>query len=90
MDQSRDLPTHVLRTFVTIVDRGGFTQAADTLGLTQPTVSQQLKKLEALVDQSLLTRNPRICPPDSESKRRGHFKSFDASGQRQAEAWHSA
>jgi DNA-binding transcriptional LysR family regulator len=54
-----DLPTNVLRTFATIVERGGFTQAAETLGLTQPTVSQQLKKLESLVGQPLLDRRQR-------------------------------
>ena len=59
MNPPKDLPTQVLRTFVEITDRGGFTQAAESLGLTQPTVSQQLKKLETLVDQPLLTRTPR-------------------------------
>jgi len=52
----KDLPTSVLRTFVTIVEKSSFTQAAETLELTQPTVSQQLKKLEELVEQPLLVR----------------------------------
>ncbi len=54
-----NLPTAILRTFVAIVDHGGFTQAAHVLGLTQPTVSQQLKKLEVLVDTTLLKRGQR-------------------------------
>ena len=57
--ETRDLPTSVLRTFLTIVDQGGFTHAAQALGLTQPTVSQQLQKLEALVGQPLLDRGQR-------------------------------
>ena len=56
MPVARDLPTNVLRSFVSIVDEGGFTQAAAFLGLTQPTISQQLKKLEEQVGQPLLER----------------------------------
>ena len=56
MGQSRDLSTSALRTFVTIVEQGGFTPAADVLGLTQPSVSQQIKKLEEQVAQPLLIR----------------------------------
>ena len=55
----KDLPIDVLRTFVTIVDRGGFTQAARVLGLTQPTISLQLKKLEQLVGASVIDRGSR-------------------------------
>lgn len=59
MGHTKDLPTVVLRTFVTIVDRGGFTQAAQALGLTQPTVSLQLKKLEELIEKPLIDRSHR-------------------------------
>ena len=55
----KNLPTSVLRTFVTIVEEGGFTQAAAVLDLTQPTVSQQIKKLEEMVEQPLLDRGQR-------------------------------
>jgi DNA-binding transcriptional LysR family regulator len=36
----------LLRTFVAIVDNGGFTRAAERVGRTQSTVSLQIKKLE--------------------------------------------
>lgn len=36
----------LLRTFVTIVDSGGFTRAAERLGRTQSTISLQIKRLE--------------------------------------------
>ncbi|MDQ2104258.1 LysR substrate-binding domain-containing protein [Azospirillum isscasi] len=36
----------LLRTFVTIVDCGGFTRAAERLGRTQSTISLQIKRLE--------------------------------------------
>ena len=55
----KDLPIDVLRTFVTIVDKGGFTQAARVLGLTQPTISLQLKKLEQLVGANVIDRGSR-------------------------------
>ena len=55
----KDLPIDVLRTFVTIVDKGGFTQAAKVLGLTQPTISLQLKKLEQMVGAIVIERGTR-------------------------------
>lgn len=36
----------LLRTFIAIVDNGGFTRAAERIGRTQSTVSLQIKKLE--------------------------------------------
>ncbi|MEC9092540.1 MAG: LysR family transcriptional regulator [Planctomycetota bacterium] len=54
-----NLPIDVLRTFVTIVDNGGFTQAARVLRLTQPTISLQLKKLEQLVGAPVIDRTSR-------------------------------
>ena len=56
MHADRDLPLYALRTFVAVADRGGFTPAASFLGMTQPTVSQQVKKLEALCGGALIDR----------------------------------
>ena len=36
-----------VETFVTVVDQGGFHEAARHLGVSQPTVTQHIKKLEA-------------------------------------------
>lgn len=47
----------LLRTFVAVVDCGGFTRAAEQVHLTQSTVSQQIKKLEANVGHVLLLRD---------------------------------
>lgn len=44
------------RTFLAIIDTGGFQSAAARLDLAQPTVSQQLRKLEAYVGAPLLIR----------------------------------
>ena len=51
-----NLPPAALRTLVAIAEFGGFTNAADALGLTQPTVSQQVKRLEQLLGQPLILR----------------------------------
>lgn len=45
-----------LHTFLTLVEVGHFTQTAEKLYMTQPGVSQQIKKLEAQVGVALLNR----------------------------------
>ena len=56
----KNLPTELLRTFVTVIDRGGFTQAGLILGRTQPAISLQVKRLEELVDAPLLHRDKHL------------------------------
>lgn len=53
----KNLPTDLLRAFVTVVELGGFTPAADWLGRSQPAVSLQIKRLEQLLGQTLLIRS---------------------------------
>ena len=45
-----------LHTFLTLVEVGHFTQTAEKLYMTQPGVSQQIKKLEEQVGVPLLNR----------------------------------
>ena len=54
-----NLDVDLLRTFVTIVDSGGFTRAGERLHRTQSTVSLQIKRLEDQLGQRLLVRSPR-------------------------------
>jgi len=51
-----NLPTDLLRTFVTVVEVEGFTKAADILGRTQPAISLQVQRLEQLVGHKLILR----------------------------------
>jgi len=53
------LELELLRTFVAVVDGGGFTRAAERLHRTQSTVSQQLKRLEERLGTPVLARNTR-------------------------------
>lgn len=52
----KNLPTDLLRTFVTITDLGGFTQAGEVLGRSQPAISLQVKRLEELIGVQLFNR----------------------------------
>ncbi len=46
-----------LRAFVAVVERGGFTRAAESLGVTQPTVSTLVSALERRVGTPLVERS---------------------------------
>lgn len=49
-----NLPTDLLRAFITVVDLDGYTPAAAALGRTQSAISQQLRRLEAIIGAPLL------------------------------------
>ena len=54
-----DLPTDVLRTFVTASDTGNFTDTAAIIHRTQSAVTMQIKRLEELIGCSLFQREGR-------------------------------
>ncbi|RWB58938.1 LysR substrate-binding domain-containing protein [Mesorhizobium sp.] len=55
----RDIDTTLIRTFVTTSDKASMTAAANALNLTQGAVSQQIKRLEEVLGQSLFERGRR-------------------------------
>lgn len=59
----------LLRSFVTVVDTGNFTRAAEHLHLTQSTVSQQVIRLEQNLGCRLLDRSQRQVLPTEEGDR---------------------
>ncbi|SHK49610.1 DNA-binding transcriptional regulator, LysR family [Shimia gijangensis] len=52
-----------LNTFTTLCEIGHFTRSADTLGMTQPGVSQHLRKLEAQVGKPLIVQEGKSFTP---------------------------
>lgn len=52
----RNVPTDLLRAFITVVDLKGFTRAGEQLGRSQPAVSLQIKRLEDIVETQLFDR----------------------------------
>ncbi|MBU2670917.1 LysR family transcriptional regulator [Actinoplanes bogorensis] len=59
----RELETGLLRSFVTAVRAGSISRGASTLGVTQPALSQQLRRLESVVGRPLLHRSPSGVAP---------------------------
>ena len=57
------LDLELLRSFVSVVDAGGFTRAGERVHRTQSTVSQQIKRLEDDIGQPLLNRNGKDVTP---------------------------
>jgi DNA-binding transcriptional LysR family regulator len=59
----------LLRSFVSVVDAGGFTRAGERVHRTQSTVSQQIKRLEEDVGQPLLIRSGKDVTPTEAGER---------------------
>lgn len=54
-----DLDLDLLRGFVTVAERGGFTAAGTALGLTQSAISLKVKRLEEILGKRVLERGGR-------------------------------
>jgi len=52
-----NIPTDLLRTLVAVVDLRSFTKAAGVLGVTQPAVSAQIKRLQYLLGKDVFDRS---------------------------------
>src|ERR1700686_4228740 len=63
------LDLELLRSFVSVVDSGGFTRAGERVHRTQPTVSQQIKRLEDDLGQPLLNRTAKDVTPTEAGER---------------------
>src|SRR5438445_8203062 len=63
------LDLDLLRSFVSVVDAGGFTRAGERVHRTQSTVSQQIKRLEEDVGQPLLNRTGKDVTPTEAGER---------------------
>jgi DNA-binding transcriptional LysR family regulator len=63
------LDLELLRSFVSVVDAGGFTRAAERVHRTQSAVSQQIKRLEDDLGRPLLVRTGKTVAPTEEGER---------------------
>ena len=61
-----DIDIKELEAFVAVVDRGSFSRAAESLYLTQPTISAHVSALERKLNIKLLVRTTKeIYPSDA-------------------------
>jgi DNA-binding transcriptional LysR family regulator len=58
-----NIPTDLLRTLVAVIDRRSFTKAALALGVSQPTVSTQIKRLQILLGCEVFDRSSNDISP---------------------------
>jgi DNA-binding transcriptional LysR family regulator len=63
------LDLDLLRSFVSVVDTGGFTRAGERVHRTQSTVSQQIKRLEDNLGYPLLHRSGKQATPTEQGER---------------------
>lgn len=61
----RNIPTDLLRTFITVIDLRGYTRAGEQLGRTQPAISLQMKKLQDLIGAQLFTKEGGAVPTEA-------------------------
>jgi DNA-binding transcriptional LysR family regulator len=69
MKEAGMLDLELLRSFVSVVDSGGFTRAGERVHRTQSTVSQQIKRLEDDIGQPLLDRTGKDVTPTEAGER---------------------
>lgn len=62
----KQLSLDALRTFVTIIQHGGFARAGDIVGRSQPAISLQIKKLEQQVGKKLFQKKGQRYVPTVE------------------------
>ncbi|NWN90476.1 LysR family transcriptional regulator [Marinobacter adhaerens] len=69
------MDSNALKAFLTIVDRGSFSEAAEQLHLTQPAISKRLAALENQLGTTLIERSHRhIRPTDSGNRLLPHAR----------------
>ncbi|MGJ3264849.1 MAG: LysR substrate-binding domain-containing protein [Salinarimonas sp.] len=68
MTRRINIDIQLLRSFVAVVETGGFARAADGLAMTQPAMSQQMKRLEETLGRALFRRDGRklVLTPEGE------------------------
>ena len=63
-----NLSIDLLRTFITVIELGGFSRAGEALGRTQPAISLQMRRLEAQLGTKLITTSGRAIAVTEDGK----------------------
>ncbi len=63
-----DLPPKLVQSFLTVLRMQSYTQAAHTLDLTQPAVTQHISRLEEIVGFRLIERSRGVVLPSAEAQ----------------------
>src|SRR6201988_4255161 len=63
------LDLELLKSFISVVEAGGFTRAGERVHRTQSTVSQQIRRLEEDLGQTLLNRSGKDVTPTEAGER---------------------
>lgn len=79
-------PQH-LRTFLAVASTLSFTRAAHLLGVSQPSVSQQIKRLEQVAGKALLTRDTRSVSLTDSGEAMAGFARAILAAHEEAESW---
>ncbi|GAB6899044.1 LysR family transcriptional regulator [Kineosporia succinea] len=64
-----DLPPHLLRALLAVLDTGSFTAASERLGFTQSALSKQIAALESVTGATMFVRGPRGTEPSEAAHR---------------------
>ncbi len=91
IDAGGILATRRLEAFLAVLEYGGFSRAAERLGVAQPTVSQLVRSLEQSVGTELLVRSRgNVRPTPAGTALRPHAVELLAAAERAAEAVRTA
>lgn len=63
-----DLPPKLVQSFLTVLRMQSYTQAAHTLNLTQPAVTQHISRLEEIIGVRLIERSRGVVLPTAEAQ----------------------
>jgi DNA-binding transcriptional LysR family regulator len=55
--QYLNIPSEIIRTLVAISELGSISKAADRLGLSQPAISAQMKRLQSMIGGAVFVRS---------------------------------
>src|ERR1700759_3148582 len=61
--QHLNIPIEIVRTVVAISETGSLSKAGDRLGLSQPAISSQIKRLQSLVGGPVFRKTANAPPP---------------------------